>query len=1107
MSADCSVRVICRFRPVNSREKKEAQKFKDQGFSMDFIDGVRVDIKKQGSRDEKFTLDQIFDPNTNQESVYDVVARNTINDVLRGYNGTIFAFGQTGSGKTFTMFGPDDCEVPELLGIIPRCAAQIFETISQDTNNTEFTIKCSFLEIYMENVQDLLNPAKKALRIRESKEKGIYVDGLTEEFVTGPQDIADLIQLGNRSRAVSATAMNEGSSRSHSAFLVTIEQRSEDGSIKRGRMNLIDLAGSEKIGKTGATGQTLEEAKKINQSLSALGNCIHALTEGKGHIPYRDSKLTRLLQESLGGNTKTTLVITASPHIFNYEETVSTLKFGSRAKTIKNHVVCNQQKSAAELQRLVSMLEQQLQSLQAYVTLLEKQVEWFKSDEYQPGMELPEHLRAAAPQPAPAPTANGEASLSSTSTASLPSSNGVAKAAPVGGAQNAVLMAEHAIELDNVRDQMNGVREDLAEATSQLDESKARTSTFEAQIEGLEKKRQEAESQLESERKRNTEEREKAKHDHHDRLVQVQTLSARAAELEAQNEQLKSTSVEGSEGADKARKQNEILKKRARELERELETMRRKGRDRSSSLRQHEHVEFNAVKGRVGELEEENGFLVDTVARLEADLHKLQLEHNLSGNSNDLRERNIKIDDMQVALDRAREMLELKRDEVKKEREASKAEVEEIRQKLAQARGEATAAEEQSTMFATKLQRMRADYDKLLKLLKEKVPDTDIPDDLANPDRDDSAERAALEGMHNKLRRLETESAEAEKKARAANALVEEQEKELKNATEQSEREKLQFERDLAYARDEIKEKQDALKDLCVQAEKSAVIVNTRNKNIVSEVEELRVRHEILESQLEEAREEAYKTEENFDSKISALEAEAAYSRSQLEEKVQEIEKIKADLSSARITAASGKGKGEAQAQLVKEMEGRLQDALAELSDARNECSELKRQGAMVGGDAEIWEEKYHMEKKKREAMEEQMKAEIDFLRESLTKKRKIFVPLKKGSVLTAFTSKVSYTEAKVSLRKTGRASSLWSEQQKQEQEEKDRKAGTSPQSARRSSASVSSRSSNSPRISRSATSPSSSRSSSSNPRSSRKVTEKKRSTGSSALDRLVGPK
>ena len=230
------------------------------------------------------------------------------------------------------MFGPDVIETEDDKGIVPRASNHIFNAIRSDSREIQYSIKASFLEIYKENIRDLLNPSAKNLAVRESTSKGVFVEHLTEEFVSSEEDIAELIKQGESSRSVSATKMNQRSSRSHSLFIITIEQKNiQDDSIKVGRLNLIDLAGSEKVGKTGATGNTLEEAKKINQSLSALGNCIHALTESKrGHIPYRDSKLTRILQESLGGNTKTTLVITASPHVFNAEETLGSLRFGAR---------------------------------------------------------------------------------------------------------------------------------------------------------------------------------------------------------------------------------------------------------------------------------------------------------------------------------------------------------------------------------------------------------------------------------------------------------------------------------------------------------------------------------------------------------------------------------------------------------------------------------------------------------------------------------------------------------------------------------------------------------------------------------------------------------
>jgi len=200
---------------------------------------------------------------------------------------------------------------------------------------------------------------------------------LLKQFVTNEQEALDLIKWGEQYRAVSSTNMNERSSRSHSLFMITVQQKSPDGSIKHGKLNLVDLAGSEKVSKTGSTGETLEEAKKINQSLSALGNVINALCQTKrSHIPYRDSKLTFILKESLGGNCKTTLLITCSPHLnkLNFEETISTLKFGQRAKTIKNNVTVNKQRSVAELNEIIKKLRDEIAQLRKYIAFLENEV-------------------------------------------------------------------------------------------------------------------------------------------------------------------------------------------------------------------------------------------------------------------------------------------------------------------------------------------------------------------------------------------------------------------------------------------------------------------------------------------------------------------------------------------------------------------------------------------------------------------------------------------------------------------------------------------------------------------------------------------------------------
>jgi kinesin family protein 5 len=371
---DTSVRVICRFRPVNEREKSEAVTHDGTLPLLEYPNDATVVVNMPKQPQQTFNFDRVFGSDSKQMEVYSAAAKDTINDVIGGYNGTIFAYGQTGAGKSFTMFGPD-ISVPELKGIIPRSCEQIFKYIERDNSGTEYTIKCSFLEIYKETIRDLLSPGNDNLKVRESPSRGVWVQDLTEQFVTCEEDIIELLKMGEKYRAVSSTKMNAVSSRSHSLFIITLQQKSPEGSTKEGKLNLADLAGSEKVGKTGATGDTLEEAKKINQSLSALGNCINALTQAKKtHIPYRDSKLTFILRESLGGNSKTTLLIAASPHPFNIEETVSTLKFGQRAKTIKNKVSINQQRSVAELNAIITKLQQELDSLRRYANILERDI-------------------------------------------------------------------------------------------------------------------------------------------------------------------------------------------------------------------------------------------------------------------------------------------------------------------------------------------------------------------------------------------------------------------------------------------------------------------------------------------------------------------------------------------------------------------------------------------------------------------------------------------------------------------------------------------------------------------------------------------------------------
>merc|ERR1719340_566767 len=340
-ASEDSIKVICRFRPLNDTEEKTGSKF-----IIKFPSGSDEQCVSIGGR--TYLFDKVLKPNVTQNQVYDATAKNIVKDVLMGYNGTIFAYGQTSSGKTHTMEGV--INDPGLQGIIPRIVNDIFNHIYSMEENLEFHIKCSYFEIYLDKCRDLLDPSKVNLAVHEDKDRVVYVKGATERFVSSPEEVLEVIEEGKSNRHVAVTNMNEHSSRSHSVFLINVKQENMENQKKlSGKLYLVDLAGSEKVSKTGAEGSVLDEAKNINKSLSALGNVIAALADGnKSHIPYRDSKLTRILQESLGGNAKTTIVICASPASFNEAETKSTLDFGKRAKTIKNVVGVNEELTAEE---------------------------------------------------------------------------------------------------------------------------------------------------------------------------------------------------------------------------------------------------------------------------------------------------------------------------------------------------------------------------------------------------------------------------------------------------------------------------------------------------------------------------------------------------------------------------------------------------------------------------------------------------------------------------------------------------------------------------------------------------------------------------------------
>ncbi|OMJ79414.1 hypothetical protein SteCoe_20569 [Stentor coeruleus] len=321
----------------------------------------------------KFGFDKAFSPTSSQESVYEIAAKPIVNAVMQGFNGTILAYGQTSSGKTFTMTGPN-MDDPDQMGIIPRMVTTVFDQISQADDCIEFSVKVAYCEIYLEKIKDLLDTSKINLKIHEDRARGIYIEGLSEQYVSCEEEVYDLMKIGSENREVAYTNMNSGSSRSHSLFLLTVSQtNSKDLSGKTGKLYLVDLAGSEKVSKTGAAGKRLEEAKNINKSLTVLGQVIYSLTDGKStHIPYRNSKLTRVLQDSLGGNSKTCLIVTCSPSPYNESETISTLRFGIRAKAIKNKPKVNREYTVAELKLMLSKVQEEMERKDNYIQKLEE---------------------------------------------------------------------------------------------------------------------------------------------------------------------------------------------------------------------------------------------------------------------------------------------------------------------------------------------------------------------------------------------------------------------------------------------------------------------------------------------------------------------------------------------------------------------------------------------------------------------------------------------------------------------------------------------------------------------------------------------------------------
>ena len=361
-----SIKVCCRFR-------KEFDHADDEYDAWDFDEEASTIYygERNTKSEKKWVYDYILVPDCTQAQMYEKVAKKTVIDFTEGYNGTIFAYGQSGSGKTYSMLGPDSIfetlassAENELYGITPRAVYQIFFFFNFFViSGTKWKLTLSYIEIYNEKVKCLLSK-KDGLKIREDPNEGFIIPEKETIDCSTPLSVFEGINLASKNRATGATNQNERSSRSHAILQLELIYNSIDGLVRKSHLSLVDLAGSERIAKTGAEGQRLKEAQKINQSLTTLGMVIMSLTTpGCKHIPFRNSKLTLILKDSLGGSSKTTLLCTASRLKRHSEESIQTLYFASRAKTIKNNAKKNIILSAGELQYLANGLKKEIMLL------------------------------------------------------------------------------------------------------------------------------------------------------------------------------------------------------------------------------------------------------------------------------------------------------------------------------------------------------------------------------------------------------------------------------------------------------------------------------------------------------------------------------------------------------------------------------------------------------------------------------------------------------------------------------------------------------------------------------------------------------------------------
>eukprot|EP01119_Soliformovum_irregulare_P017463 TRINITY_DN5197_c0_g1_i1.p1 TRINITY_DN5197_c0_g1~~TRINITY_DN5197_c0_g1_i1.p1 ORF type:complete len:591 (+),score=177.67 TRINITY_DN5197_c0_g1_i1:64-1836(+) len=350
------VKVALRVRPLLPKEIAQSTQT-----CLNFPGNNQITCERDG-KVRSFTYDSVYSPQKTQQDLYRDTVEPLIDSCFEGFNTTILAYGQTGSGKTYTMgsaVGQSNVP-PDQVGIIPRVIDRIFDTIDQlKANGKEYVVRVSFLELYKEDIKDMFCPdvPPSAFMIREDKQKGVYVTGITESEVKTRQQLINVLMVGSLYRTTAVTEMNAESSRSHAIFTIILQEVRTNITSK---VHFVDLAGSERLARTKAEGAVMKEGISINSGLLALGNVINALGDVKKktkHVPYRDSKLTRILQDSLGGNSRTLMIACASPASINFDETINTLKYADRARQIKNKPVITLDPVALELANLRKQVE------------------------------------------------------------------------------------------------------------------------------------------------------------------------------------------------------------------------------------------------------------------------------------------------------------------------------------------------------------------------------------------------------------------------------------------------------------------------------------------------------------------------------------------------------------------------------------------------------------------------------------------------------------------------------------------------------------------------------------------------------------------------------